>query len=203
MTTQTILAFTLATFIFALIPGPGVMAVTAKSIASGFREGVILAIGLILGDLVYLLFALLGLSAIAQPMGEFFVILRYCGAAYLIYLGVRMWIDSRNLRKSEVPESIQHISFKAFRGMFISLGNPKVIVFYLGFLPVFFDLSRVSVLSGIIIVSIVVTVSIIVLGVYAYLASRGERFYNAKKHMIFTRGAGALMILAGMKVVRE
>ena len=89
MTAHGALALTLATFIFAAIPGPGVTAVVAQALGRGLKPALLWSAGLVLGDAAYLLLALFGMGLVARELGGAFVILKWAGAAYLVYLGVR------------------------------------------------------------------------------------------------------------------
>ncbi len=91
MTLSSALAFAAAMTVFALSPGPGIVAVVSTAVNRGFWYALALGVGLVLGDLVFLLFAAFGLSLIARALGEIFVVVRYLGAAYLVWLGVQAW----------------------------------------------------------------------------------------------------------------
>lgn len=86
----TILAFSGALFIFMASPGPGTFAVVARALGSGFKHAFSMSMGMVLGDLVFLLMAIFGLSAIASMMGEIFIIIKYIGGLYLLYLGYKI-----------------------------------------------------------------------------------------------------------------
>jgi threonine/homoserine/homoserine lactone efflux protein len=125
------------------VPGPGIVAMVARGLGSGFRATLPMAIGIALGDLVYLTAAVLGLAFIAQTFGLMFMAFKYAGAAYLAYLAWKFWtsgvgIDKVEARKSEGPAA----SFLS--GLMVTLGNPKVMVFYLALLPAIVDLSIVT-----------------------------------------------------------
>ena len=87
------IGLSIALFVFAAIPGPGVFATVSRSLASGFRPAVAVVSGIILGDIVYLLFAIFGLSFVAQALGEFFIYVKICGGIYLVWLGLKIWFS--------------------------------------------------------------------------------------------------------------
>src|SRR3954463_10319736 len=91
MQAHNLLIFTIALSIAVATPGPGIFAVTSCAIGRGFREAVALTCGIVVGDLIFFLLAALGMAALAQAMGELFLFVKFAGAAYLIYLGVKLW----------------------------------------------------------------------------------------------------------------
>jgi threonine/homoserine/homoserine lactone efflux protein len=161
-----------ALLLWVLIPGPAVLAIVGRSMTSGFTPALKLIAGILLGDLFYLCIALFGLAAIGKIMGEFFIIIRMAGAAYLIFLGVGLWLkgtrmdDSASLGKR--PDGCKSL----LAGFGITLGNPKAILFHLGFLPAFFDLSAVTASDSVLIITMFMAVLGTSLSAYAYLGSR-------------------------------
>ena len=77
--------------VLAASPGPGVFATIARALASGFRPSLAVIGGIVLGDVIFLLFAAFGLSMVARALGNMFFIVKICGGAYLIWLGIRIW----------------------------------------------------------------------------------------------------------------
>jgi len=199
MTLLNSLALISAMFVLAISPGPGVFATISRAIASGFRSASLLIFGIVIGDIIYLLLAIFGLNIIAEVLGEFFILVRYIGGVYLIYLGYKIWVSnpSFNIVKSS-------ISWKTnfFSGLLITLSNPKVIIFYLTFLPAFIDLELLRRVDIIIILTIVsVTLSFVLLS-YAYMASRAKEFVKSKKAMKrLNRVSGGVMMGAGSLLI--
>jgi len=197
MTLMSALALAGAMTLLAASPGPGVFAVTARALASGFTHGALLALGCVLGDLVFLLMAVYGLSALASVMGEVFIAVKYLGGAYLIYLGVQILRSSakgRNIQGSK--ESALSASFVS--GFFITLGNPKVILFYLSFLPTFMNLQALSGADVVLVATIVSVVLGTVLCAYAWMAHRAKALFTSPKALRrMDVGAGSAMVGAG------
>ena len=191
------IAFIGAMFLLAITPGPGLFAVVSRALASGFTHASVVVVGLIVGDIIYLLLAIYGLSAIAQVLGEFFVIIKYIGGIYLIYLGYKIWttkIEEQNIKV------VNEISWREnfLSGLFITLGNPKVIVFYLGFLPAFMNLTNLTNLDILMSVIIVASTLAIVMLSYSYLADKSRMFFQSKKAVNrLNKASGAVMITAG------
>ncbi len=198
MTLFSALGFFFAMTVFAASPGPGVFAITSRALASGFKRSFALICGIILGDITFLLFAVFGLSMIAHTLGNFFFIIKIIGGAYLIFLGIKIWI-SAPLNHSKEYNGAPGGNLSNFTsGFFISLSNPKVILFYCGFLPNFLELSALTYLDLILVVFIVTIVLIIVLSAYALFASRIRYiFTNNKAARRINKAAGGLMIATG------
>lgn len=142
---MTLLDFTslfLIAFVFVITPGPGTLAVFAKSMAQGFVPAFYLSLGMVLGDLVYLAAVLFSLDLFAEVITPLMDYVRVLGGLYLIYLGYGAW----NAHKVKLSSKAKHkTNTKEFlTGLIISLTNPKVMIFYIAILPAFIDLSQVS-----------------------------------------------------------
>ena len=193
-----IVSFAFAMMVFALIPGPGVLATLSQTIRHGERSAMFMVFGLILGDILYASFAVFGLGAIAQVMGAAFIWIRWISGLYLVYLGYRAFTQHQNV--STAPNVKSRKSFLI--GLFISLGNPKVIVFYLGFLPAFFDMHAVTPWVYLQIIGVITLVAIPILGTYVKLAGTLAKHVGGSGfHRVLHRIAGTVMVAAGVKVV--
>jgi threonine/homoserine/homoserine lactone efflux protein len=134
----TILLFGVATLLLTVSPGPGVLYVTARTIAQGRTAGFISMFGIESGEVVWLMATATGLAALLAASEEALGFLRIAGAAYLIYLGVQRW---REVGQVETPARANLAKLYA-QGMFTQIVNPKVAVFFVAFLPQFLDTSR-------------------------------------------------------------
>ena len=201
MTVISAIGFSVAMLVLAASPGPGVFATVARALASGFRPSFAVIGGIVLGDIVYLLFAAFGLSMVARALGNTFFIVKLCGGAYLIWLGVRIWLDkpaSDNRNQNKIIHS-QWGNFAT--GLVITLSNPKVILFYCSFLPTFLELSALTPIDLIIVVTIITMVLGSVLGIYAFLASRARRMVTDQQAFRrLNRTAGVVMVGAGLAI---
>ena len=143
---QFITLFVIA-FVFVITPGPGVLAIFAKSMSQGFIPVVYLSVGMVLGDMVYLAAVIFSLDLFSELIISVMDWVRILGGGYLIYLGLMAW-GAKGLKlsdKSSHKTNLQELS----TGFFISITNPKVMVFYLAVLPAFMDLSQTDWLSAI------------------------------------------------------
>lgn len=193
----TLLAFGAAMFLLAASPGPGVFATVARALASGFSHAAVLVLGIVAGDLIFLLLAIHGLASMAEILGGFFTFIKYAGGLYLIWLGIKIW---RSNPKVKNVEGKKELSWKKnfISGLSITLANPKVILFYLGFLPTFVDLTSLT-SADILAISMVVAVVLgSVLLSYAWAASRAGQIFKSRRTLrTINRCAGGVMMTAG------
>lgn len=195
---ESALAFFLAIFLFGITPGPGVFAVLARALGSGARACFFLALGMVVSDIAYLIFACLGLAAIAHNWSELFTAVRWLGAAYLVWLGIGIWRApvSDGIDGAAVPSATRRGSFG--QGFLISASNPKVILFYVAFLPSFMDLASLSAIdialaSALTLIALMAGLMLIAVG-----AARARRlFRSARATRLLNRSAGTIMIGAG------
>jgi threonine/homoserine/homoserine lactone efflux protein len=197
----TILAFSGALFIFMASPGPGTFAIIARALGSGFSHAFSMSLGMVLGDLTFLLLAIFGLSTMASMMGEIFIVVKYIGGFYLLYLGIKIFRSKPEKASIKEVKSISLVT-DFLSGLFICLSNPKVILFYLGFLPTFINLQTLT-SSDIWLVSILVVVILtFVLGGYAYFASRAREIVKKPRtQTIMNKVAGSIMCGAGVALI--
>lgn len=180
MTVASTIALFTAMLAIAVVPGPGQVAVVARTGASGLAHGFATAIGIVLGDYLLIAFAVFGLSALVQAWDGVFTLVGIFGGGYLIFLGSRT-LRGRSQRLE--VESVAEVSWAAdvSAGLVVTLGDPKAVVFYISFLPAFIELAPVSIPD----VLIVMTLStVIVLGVattYAYLADRARTILDGER----------------------
>jgi len=124
------------------IPGPGVVAIIARALQSGFRATIPAAIGTAVGDWALMSLSALGLSVLAESMGRLFMIVKIAGAAYLFYLGYKYWIAKIDDQPSGVVPNTARQGFLS--QLSLTLGNPKAIAFFVALLPSVVDLNHLS-----------------------------------------------------------
>ncbi|MEC6796224.1 LysE family translocator [Photobacterium sp. S4TG1] len=199
MSLEAAIAFFFAIFIFAITPGPGVFAILAKAMVEGPRQCIMMALGMVASDLLYLQLACFGLATIAENWSEVFVIIRYVGAGYLIYLGYKMitaFTHNQSIPNQEKPQQTPLASFS--HGFLISASNPKVILFYVSFLPTFIDLTRLN-STDIILISVLSSIALMsAIMLVAYGASRLAKVIKTPiAQQRLNKTAGGIMIAAG------
>lgn len=122
-----------------ITPGADMLYVTSNSAAQGTRAGISAALGIFTGTLFHIAFAMVGLSAILATSAIAFTILKYVGATYLVYLGMKLLLEGRNTTPQSSSRSASS-QFQVYKkGIFINLFNPKIALFFLAFLPQFID----------------------------------------------------------------
>lgn len=140
-TSQTLALFALASFALIVIPGPNMLYILARGIADGRRAAVVCALGVETGLLVHIGAAAVGLSAVLASSALAFNVVRYAGAAYLVYLGLRALLGRE--RSAADAGRRQPSLRRAFRdGLVVNTLNPKVALFFLAFLPQFVEPAR-------------------------------------------------------------
>jgi threonine/homoserine/homoserine lactone efflux protein len=183
----------------ASIPSVSVLAVTARSAAYGLSHGVLTSLGIAAGDIVFILIAIYGLSVLADWTGEHFYIVKYLGGAYLIWLGATLWRARSRVSGIEDGGEPPSLGSSFLTGLLITLGDQKAVLFYLGILPAFLDLSGMTLVDS----GVIVAVAIVAVGgpklLYALLADRlGARLQGARAAKVVNAVAGSVMVGVGI-----
>jgi threonine/homoserine/homoserine lactone efflux protein len=128
--------FMIATAVLLVIPGPAVMYIVARSIDQGRKAGLVSVSGIVLGGTVHVMAAVFGLSAILVASATAFNVVKYAGALYLIYLGIRALMTDNNAlpNRNTEPASLRQVFTQ---GIIVSVLNPKTAIFFFSFLPQF------------------------------------------------------------------
>jgi threonine/homoserine/homoserine lactone efflux protein len=190
-----------AVFVLGLSPGPGVFATISRATASGFSNASLVVAGIVVGDVVFLLLAIYSLGFMTLVLGELFVLVKYIGGMYLIYLAYKIW-TSKVLPPNIVQNHELSCKTNFFSGLLITLANPKVIVFYLGFLPAFMDLQVLTNTDIVVAVMIVAVTLSCVLLCYAYMASRAKELLKSPVAMSrLNKISSCVMIGAGILLI--
>lgn len=199
MTLESAISFTIAIFIFGITPGPGVFAILARALSSRARNCIMLALGMTISDICYLIAACYGLAVIASNWNELFTVIRIVGAIYLVYLGIQIWRAPIQLDDEPTEPKKQYGGMSGFmQGFLISASNPKVILFYIAFLPTFMDLSAldnadIALASGLTLIALMAGLMLI-----AAFASKARLYLKsqaARKRL--NQSAGSIMVGAG------
>ncbi|MGV1870993.1 LysE family translocator [Agrobacterium rosae] len=173
MSLATLLAYATALFIAAAIPGPGMTAIVARALGSGFRDTFFMGLGLVLGDMVYLTAVILGLAFVAQTFQEAFMILKFAGAAYLLYIAWKLWTAGLLPQDLQAKKSTS-ITMSFLSGLFITLGNPKTMLFYVALVPTLIDIRMIGSTEYATLLAVTFIVLMAVLLPYILLASRAR-----------------------------
>lgn len=167
---HTLLLFMLAGLLLLIVPGPAVVYVVGRSIGQGRSAGVISVLGIATGSLVHVVAAAVGVSAILASSAVAFSIVKYAGAAYLVFLGVRKILGHDTAVTQGAPrESLKRIYM---RGVVVNVLNPKTALFFLALLPQFVDPARGLVAVQMIFLGLIFSaMGVVTDGSYAMLAS--------------------------------
>lgn len=195
-----LVVFAAALFVAAASPGPAIAALVARVLARGTAGALAYMLGLALGDVFWLTCAVLGLAFIAKTFAWLFLLLKYAGAAYLLYLAWRMWTAPVATETPAAPEAER--PWRLFvAALTVMLGNPKVMVFYLALLPSLVDLAGVTALGYAELVAVTLLVVTAVDGGYVLMASRVRRLLRSPRILKWAnRGTGAVMAGAAVAV---
>jgi threonine/homoserine/homoserine lactone efflux protein len=200
MPISTLVLFATALLVAAASPGPAVAAIVARVLVRGPAGALAFMLGIALGDVFWLTCAVMGLAFLAKTFGLAFLILKYAGAAYLLFLAWRLWTAPVDSRPAELPPTERPAKLFA-AGLVLMLGNPKVMVFYLALLPNLIDLTAVTALGFAELVVVTVAVVTSVDGTYVLLASRGRKLLKSPRALRWiNRGSGAVMAGAAVAI---
>lgn len=196
----TLLAFTVAYAIAVLVPGPGVAAVVARALGGGFLGAFPMVLGILAGDLVYFVFAVFGLAAIATYFSPIFVVVRWAGAAYLLFIAYKFWTAQPGSEQMKPKNEGRWKTFLA--GFSLTMGNPKTIVFYLAILPTVIPLNQMNLIAFAELTFIVIVVMLVIGCGYAWLASAARDMFKSSKALDrLNKTAAAMMATAAGLVV--
>ena len=193
-------AFFIASAIMIALPGPGVLLTVANSISFGWKKALATVAGETMGVAVQLAIAALGLVSLLNVVAEAFELLRWTGAAYLVYLGIRQWRSAGQSLEFDTSAASGKSLF--VQGLIATIPNPKSLIFIAAFLPQFFDATRPLGLQFVIIVPTFLTITFTVTSVWALVAVNISGYLRSQRAFkSVLRTAGGLLILAGLGLV--
>ncbi len=195
MTPTTLLAYSGALFVAAAIPGPGMTAIVARALGSGFRPTFFMGLGLILGDLCYLTAVILGLALVAQTFTTPFLIIKYLGALYLVYIAWKLWTTGLIAQDIQAKRS-NSVGLSFLSGLLVTPGNPKTMLFYVALVPTLIPLEAIGPSDYAALVGVTFVVLIAVLIPYILLASQARTLLK-KPNSLKALNRSAASILAG------
>ena len=194
------LAFTVASAVLVLIPGPTVLLVVSYALGQGWRSALPTAIGVALGDFTAMTLSMLGLGALLQASALLYLILKWIGAAYLIWLGVGLWQAGGTLNVTPLHEKT-HPSKMLVHAWLVTALNPKSLTFFIAFLPQFMDQNGDYWLQMLVFESTFLTLAFANALFYALTASHARALVGSPRALrIFNRSGGALLTGAGLAV---
>lgn len=182
MELTSLLIFAGALLVAAGSPGPSIAALVARVISRGFRDVFPFLAAMWIGEAIWLSMAVFGLAYVAQTFHAVFVVVKWLGVAYLAYLAWKMWTAPVAVGESEMPR--EDSSVRLFlAGMAVTLGNPKIMMFYLALLPTIIDLAAVTVVGWL---ELTITMAIVLIAIdltWVFAAAQARRMLKSARAM--------------------
>ncbi|WP_120522508.1 LysE family transporter [Arthrobacter celericrescens] len=182
-------------------PGAGAISTMSNSLNSGFRRSIWGVLGQQLALIIHIVIVALGVGVLVSSSPVVFNVIRYAGAAYLVYLGIRQFLHKPDLDKEKVENRRNEPALSMFqRGVWVNLLNPKAIVFFLAFMPQFIRPDEPLLQQYLVLTATVVTIDILVMWLFFALAARTfQRFtHNEHGQKILNRIFGCLFVAVGI-----
>lgn len=197
---DTLMAFALASSVLLVLPGPTTVMVVSQALAHGRRVALASVFGVGLGDLFAASLSLVGVGAVLAASALAFTILKWIGAAYLVYIGIRMWRAPPPDLAAERGASMRGTGRRIFRDAFlVTLFNPKGIIFFVAFVPQFVDSTRPFAPQAVLLVGLFVLLGIG--NAYAYVLAPStirRRLQRPRILRLATRAGAGLLVGAGL-----
>ena len=182
MTLNSLLVLSGILFFGGLIPSVSSLAVLSRASTSGFIYGFLTTIGVALGDVVFILIAIYGVTLLAGNIHSLLTLIKFLGAAYLIYLGTIQWQSTTNEVEAQKLEKSTFYS-SLLTGLLITLADQKAIFFYIGFFPALFELSEITLSDTILIIVLTLVALVSAKSYYAYMGSKTKKLFINKKYL--------------------
>ena len=201
MTFETWIAFVAASAVLLVIPGPTILLVVSYALGRGWKVAAPVAIGVALGDLTAMTLSMLGVGALLASSAALFTAVKWVGAGYLVWLGVKLWRAGAALEAEARTEPVAAGRMLAHAWLVTTL-NPKSIVFFVAFLPQFLDPGRPFWPQMAIFEATFVILAFANAFGYALLAARARRLArNPRAIRLVNRAGGTALIAAGVAAV--
>jgi threonine/homoserine/homoserine lactone efflux protein len=175
-------------------PGPGLAAVVARGLGQGMAAGPAFVAGFVVGDLIWFSIAATGLAVLANSFGALFTVIKYAGCAYLLWMAWTIWSAPVEARAIEAQRGTAR-AWPSFLGaLALTLGNPKVMVFFLSIMPLVVDMKAITPLVFAEMAAVIVLVIAPVMMGYLWLAHRARRLFTEPKALRrINRGTAVMM----------
>jgi threonine/homoserine/homoserine lactone efflux protein len=178
MDIASLLLFSSALLIASGTPGPGIATLVARVLGTGVGGAVPIALGLALGDVIWLSAGVFGLAALAKAFNGVLVAVKWLGITYLIFLAWRMWNAAAAPRDVAADTRTESAQALFLSGLAICLGNPKVMAFYWALVPTLLDLTRITVVDWLALCAATLSCLTITFGSYILLANRARLMFK-------------------------
>ena len=192
-----LLPYIAACFLFSVVPGPSVTVVVANSLAGGTRAGLATILGTEISMLSMVIVVALGLEAVMTLVADAFLVIKLVGAAYLIWIGFKMFTSSGRLEMRSAGERLP-LGRYIWQGALVNWSNPKTLLFLGAFLPQFIDLSRPAFGQIVILGLIVMAVATATDSFYAIIAGRARELLSVARVRMMNRVSGVILMAGGV-----
>ena len=201
MSFETWVAFAAASSVLLVIPGPTVLLVVSYALGQGWRTALPMAIGVALGDFTAMTLSMLGLGALLATSATLFTILKWVGAAYLVYLGIKLWRAGGTLDAAPRTDAVSAAKMLGHAWLVTAL-NPKSITFFVAFLPAFLDPKADFLTQMLVFETTFLVLAFANAFGYALVASRARRLASDPRALgIVNKVGGGLLVGAGVATV--
>lgn len=190
-----LLPFTAACIAIAIVPGPSVTVIIANSLRHGTRAGLLSVAGTQIGLAMMLAVLAAGLSTIIEHMGWIFDWLRLFGAAYLVWLGIKLWRSDGKLSAASSSSGHKNLFWQ---GLLVVLSNPKVLLFFGAFIPQFIDPAGDAVFQTLLLGGIFMITATVLDSCYAFAAGQAGRWMTGTKVRLLECISGSFLIGGGL-----
>lgn len=193
MDISALIIFAGALLVAAGSPGPSIAALVARVITRGWRDVLPFLAAMWIGEGIWLSFAILGLAYVAETFHMAFVAIKYAGVAYLLYLAWKMWTAPVETGSEALPNAGSRLRL-FFTGMAVTLGNPKIMMFYLALLPTIIDVASVTLIGWAELTLTMVVVLVAVDAVWVLAATQARRLLKSPRAMRIANRTSASMM---------
>lgn len=191
-------AFAAASAVLLIIPGPTILLVVSYALGQGWRTALPMAVGVALGDFTAMTLSMLGIGALLAASATVFTILKWIGAAYLIYLGIKLFRAGGTLNAEPRSDAVSAVKMLGHAWLVTAL-NPKSITFFVAFLPQFLDRNADFLTQMLIFEATFLALAFANAFGYALIAARARNLVrNPKAIGVFNKAGGSLLIGAGI-----
>jgi threonine/homoserine/homoserine lactone efflux protein len=196
MSLAALLIFSSALMVAAASPGPAVAAILARVLSKGARKAISFTAGIIIGDVVWLGLAVLGLAVLAHSFSLLFMIIKYIGVLYLLYLAFKLWTTPIQAAGLNPVASAENPYALFFTGLAVTMGNPKAMMFYLAVLPTLIDVKAIGFIAYLEFALATCLVLTSIFGIYIVLAARA-RTLMTRPQTLRRLNQGSSVMMAG------
>ena len=203
MTAAALMGFALALVVAAGSPGPSIAALVARVLTSGLRDVLPFLAAMWIGEAIWLTVAVAGLAVVAQAFAMLFIVIKFAGVSYLLWLAWKMWTAGTEVMSNRIPTGQK--PWRMFlAGMAITLGNPKIMVFYLAVVPSLLDLGRLTLAAW---AELTLTMFVVLIAIdvgWAVAAARARRLLkNRRAVRVANRASATVMLGAAAAIATE